>query len=64
MGKQGAKLTSVDDFLLKWGETEQQGKGQTIDEMKSVFQSLAGASIKNEKDKKQITSHKPKSLRK
>ena len=66
MGKQGSKLTSVEDFALNWGEGKKKGT-QSVEDMKSVFQSLAAASAErgeNNKQKRRPPRRKPKRLKK
>lgn len=55
LGKQGAKLTSVKDFLFKWDVEGEVKPQQSVEAMKSVFLSLASAS----KDGKKHGSSRP-----
>lgn len=39
-GKEGAKLTSVEDFRFEWGKTEEDNQEQLAEEIKRVFMSF------------------------
>jgi len=49
-GKKGAKLTSTDDFMFIWDEVEREEKqGQSTDEMKQIFLSIAASKKRKKK---------------
>ncbi len=59
LGKQGAKLTSVDDFLFKWDPEQNIKPVQSVEAMAEIFNALASSS----KEKKQGRTRPPKSKR-
>lgn len=63
-GKRGAKLTQVSDFLFKWDPESQKTAVQSVDEMKSVMQSLAKDSKESQDRQNNRRKRKPKRLRK
>lgn len=42
-GKKGAPPAKFENYLFKWGETEEMRKMQSVEEMKSVLEALAAS---------------------
>lgn len=64
LGKQGAKLTSVEDFAFKWDPKEHVKPQMNVEQFKAVFQEIASTSNKREKNENKRRRKRPPRLKK